>query len=159
MLKGGKRVNDIFFWTRHDEHGYCSNFYRSPVMIDDEIWPTVEHYYQAQKTFDHREQTMILHCQTPKEAKFAGYHVKLRLDWEEIKERVMLIGLRAKFTQYSDLKAKLLATGDAVLHEDSPWDKYWGYAGGKGQDKLGKLLMITRDKLRQEVESDIEVKV
>ncbi|KKK66448.1 hypothetical protein LCGC14_2964000 [marine sediment metagenome] len=141
-------MSDIFFWTRHDKHGYCSNFYRSPVMIDDEVWPTVEHYYQAQKTFDHQEQTMILRCQTPLEAKFAGYHVKLRPDWEEVKERVMLSGLRAKFTQHPDLKEKLLATGDDFLHEDSPWDKYWGYVGGRGQDRLGKLLMITRDKLR-----------
>lgn len=143
-------MEDIFFWTRHDEHGYCSNFYRAPILIDDEIWPTVEHYFQAQKSYSHEDQAMILHCATPKEAKFAGYHVKLRPDWEKVKEDIMLRGLRAKFKQHSDLKEKLLSTGDAALHEDSPWDKYWGYAKGKGQDRLGKLLMQVREELKNE---------
>lgn len=141
---------DIFFWTRRDEHGYCSNFWRAPILIDDEIWPTVEHYYQAQKTFNHQEQAMILRCKTAKEAKFAGYHVKLRPDWEEKKEEVMLEGLRAKFGQHRGLGDKLLATENAILHENSPWDKYWGYAGGKGLDMLGKLLMQVREELRHE---------
>jgi len=140
--------NDIFFWTRHDKYGFCSNFYRAPVLIDDEIWPTTEHYYQAQKTFNHQEQGVILHCKTPKEAKFAGYHVKLRHDWELVKNQVMLKALRAKFKQHPNLREKLLATGDAQLHENSPWDKYWGYVEGKGQDMLGKLLMQVRDELQ-----------
>lgn len=141
-------MEDIFFWTRHDEHGYCSNFYGAPILIDDEIWPTVEHYYQAMKTFNCEEQAMILHLLTPKDAKFAGYHVKLRPDWEKVKEEKMLKGLRAKFRQHPDLREKLLSTGDAVLHEDSPWDKYWGYVKGKGQDRLGILLMQVREELR-----------
>jgi len=32
-----------------------------------------------------------------------------------IKENIMLIGLRAKFSQNEDLKKKLLDTGDRVL--------------------------------------------
>jgi len=143
-------MDDIFFWTRHDKHGYCSNFYRSPVFIDGKIWPTVEHYYQAQKSRDLSEQKMILRCETPKEAKFAGYHVTLRPDWETVKEEIMLMGLRTKFQQHRDLGKKLLATEDAALHEDSPWDKYWGYVKGQGQDRLGILLMQVRDELRLE---------
>ena len=144
--------NDIFFWTRHDvPYGMFSNFARTPILVDDEIWPTVEHYYQAMKTFNHQEQAMILRCETPKEAKFAGYHVTLRKDWEEVKESIMLKGLRAKYHQYQNLGQMLLDTKDAALHEDSPWDKYWGYAAGKGKDRLGKLLMQVREELRSEV--------
>jgi len=141
-------MEDIFFWTRHNEHGYCSNFYRTPITVNGEFYPTVEHYYQACKTMDLEEHEMIRTLSTPKEAKFAGYHVKLRPDWERVKEGVMLEGLRAKFTAYSVLREKLLSTGDAVLHENSPWDKYWGYAKGKGQDRLGILLMQVREELR-----------
>ena len=141
-------MSDIFFWTRHDEHGYCSNFYRASVTVDGDIWATVEHYFQAQKTHDLEDRRMILLYETPKDAKFAGYHVKLRPDWEMIKREVMLKGLRAKFCQHPNLRRKLLSTGDACLHENSPWDKYWGYAGGKGLDVLGKLLMQVREELR-----------
>ena len=145
-MNGNK--TDIFFWTRHDEHGYCSNFYRAPIKVGSKIYPTTEHYFQAMKATTEEEQETIRALPTPKEAKFAGYHVQLRPDWEEVKDGVMLTGLYLKFTQHPDLKEKLLATGDAVLHEDSPWDKYWGYAKGKGKDRLGKLLMQVREELR-----------
>lgn len=141
-------MKDIFFWTRHDKHGFCSNFSPCLILIDNRTYPTVEHYYQAQKTLDPEERNMILRCKTPGEAKLAGYHVKLRLDWEEAKEEVMLKGLRAKFTQCPKLKEYLLETGNAALHEDSPWDKYWGYAKGEGKDRLGKLLMQVREEIR-----------
>ena len=57
----------------------------------------------------------------------------------------MLTALRAKFKQNLKLKLKLLETGNAKLHEDSPSDMYWGV---KGKDKLGKILMIVREELR-----------
>jgi len=142
------KPTDIYFWTRHDSHGYCSNFYRSPIEIDGKVYPTVEHWYQASKTPVPDEHEMIRSLPTPRQAKFAGYHVALRPDWEEVKEEVMLVGLRAKFTQYLDLKLTLISTGDAALHENSPWDKYWGYAKGKGQDRLGILLMQVREELK-----------
>jgi len=142
-------MKDIFFWTKHDKHGFCSNFLPSLILIDSRTYPTVEHYYQAQKTLDPKERNMILQCKTAKEAKLAGYHVKLRPDWEEAKEEVMLKGLRAKFTQCPRLGELLLETGDAALHEDSPWDKHWGYAKGEGKDRLGKLLMQVREELRR----------
>lgn len=142
-------MKDIFFWTRHGQYGFCSNFFRCLVLIDSRPYPTAEHYYQSQKTLDPQERNMILQCLTPGEAKSAGYHVRLRPDWEEVKEEVMLKGLRAKFTQCPKLREYLLETGDAALHEDSPWDKYWGYAKGEGKDRLGKLLMQVREELRR----------
>lgn len=144
-----ERAGHIFFWTRHDMHGFLSNFFRAPILIGSVEWPTSEHYYQANKTLVVDERDMVRRCPTPKEAKFAGYHVTLRADWDEVKEAYMLEGLRAKFSQYSYLRWNLVnGTGDKPLHEDSPWDKYWGYAGGKGQDRLGILLMQVREELR-----------
>lgn len=72
----------------------------------------------------------------------------MRSDWEEIKEEVIKEGLYAKFSQNPDLREKLLNTGDAILHENSPRDKYWGV---RGQDRLGKLLMELREKLKEEL--------
>ena len=141
-------MEDIFFWTRHDEHRYCSNFWRASFLINEMVYLTVEHWFQANKTLIKEEYERIRNLPTPKEAKFAGYHVTLRPGWEEMKEEIVLEGLRAKFTQNPDLREKLLSTGDAVLHENSPWDKYWGYAKGRGKDRLGKLLMKVREELR-----------
>ena len=141
-------MEDIFFWTRNGEHGYCSNFYRTPIYVDEWGYPTVEHYYQASKTLIPEERERIKSLATPQEARLAGRCVTLRPGWEEMKEGVMLEGLRAKFTKYPNLRRKLLSTGDAVLHENSPWDKYWGYAKGKGKDRLGILLMQVREELR-----------
>ena len=46
----------------------------------------------------------------------------------------------------SHLYAMLKATGDAVLVEGNWWrDDFWGVYEGKGQNILGKILMIVRD--------------
>jgi predicted NAD-dependent protein-ADP-ribosyltransferase YbiA (DUF1768 family) len=67
----------------------------------------------------------------------------------------MLHGLRCKFSQNTDLAAKLLATGDAVLHESPKGgftDSFWGNTplpdGRPGASHLGRLLMQVREELR-----------
>ncbi len=43
-----------------------------------------------------------------------------------------------KFEEHADIRAVLLATGDAVIVENAPSDYYWGCgADGSGQNKLG----------------------
>jgi len=57
--------------------------------------------------------------------------------------------------KFSDplLRKKLLATGNATLIEGNTWgDTYWGVCKGKGQNKLGKLLMELRSELRDNAE-------
>ncbi len=46
----------------------------------------------------------------------------------------------AKFKQHSDLREKLLQTGEAILVEQSPTDSFWGCgADGKGLNLLGQM--------------------
>ncbi len=139
---------DIFFWSRHDNYGFFSNFARTPIDIKGRTYKTVEHWYQANKCEDQRDFERICALDKPGDAKIRGSIIRARGDWEDIKEYVMLDGLRAKFTQYPALKKLLLETGDAKLHEDSPSDTYWGYAKGKGKDRLGILLMQMREELK-----------
>lgn len=57
----------------------------------------------------------------------------------------------AKFTQHEFLKEALLATGDSELIEGNTWrDYFWGVCNGKGQNKLGKILMRIRAELRNQ---------
>jgi ribA/ribD-fused uncharacterized protein len=72
----------------------------------------------------------------------------LRADWEGVKDDVMRAAVLAKFTQYPDLQAQLLLTGDAELVEHTANDSYWGDGGdGSGKNILGRILMETRAKL------------
>lgn len=129
------------------EYAFLSNFYESPMTIQGITYPTNEHFFQAMKTLDPSERKKIASAQTPGQAKRLGRQVKLRWDWEGVKEDVMLIGLRYKFSN-PDLKEKLLATGNEELVEGNWWgDQYWGVCDGIGKNKLGKLLMKVREEL------------
>jgi ribA/ribD-fused uncharacterized protein len=74
--------------------------------------------------------------------------VHFREDWELVKEEIMLKALLAKFNQNPVLLDLLKSTGTAILKEKSPWDSYWGTGRyGKGKNRMGILLMMTRSAL------------
>ena len=86
---------------------------------------------------------------SPSSAKALGRRVPLRSDWEEVKDFIMEAVCYAKFTQNEGLKEKLIATGDAKLVEGNTWnDIYWGMCKGKGQNKLGEILMKLREEFQ-----------
>lgn len=129
---------------------FLSNFYAPAfgVILDGETYKTVEHAYQAAKTFDKNERTAIRLTSKPGEAKRHGRHVKLRTDWESVKLDLMLDLVRQKFKD-ATLCEMLLETGDSQLIEGNDWgDFFWGVCGGKGQNHLGKILMRVREELR-----------
>lgn len=70
----------------------------------------------------------------------------IQADFDKIKVDVMRHGLSMKF-ENPELRQKLLDTDDAILHEDSPTDMFWGK---KGKDMLGKLLMELREQIKEE---------
>jgi ribA/ribD-fused uncharacterized protein len=85
----------------------------------------------------------------PREAKIMGRNIKLRADWEQVKDTFMYLIVLAKFTQNVGLRKQLLATGDEELVEGNHWhDTYWGVCDDVGQNKLGKILMKVREELR-----------
>lgn len=132
------------------KYWFLSNFYESPIEDENITYPTVEHYFQAQKTLNREEKLKITKATKPAKAKKMGRQVKLRKDWEDIKLQVMEKALRLKF-QDSTLRKKLIATGDEELVEGNPWgDRYWGVCNGSGKNKLGKLLMKIRKELQDE---------
>jgi ribA/ribD-fused uncharacterized protein len=142
--------NEINFYFKSYEYGFLSNFWSSPMVIDGKEYPTNEHYYQSQKSVKPEQSEWIRQSPTAYLAMKAGRSLRLnkgevKTDWDKIKFFVMLNGLRAKFIQNIELGEKLLATGDTILHEDSPTDMVWGK---KGMDMLGKLLMQVRSELK-----------
>ncbi|MDC0716383.1 NADAR family protein [Nannocystis bainbridge] len=141
----------IEFYLAGELNGEFSNFAPFPIKLGGKRWPTSEHYFQAQKFAGTPHEEEIRRVKKPRLAAEMGRDRKrpLRRDWEAVKERVMLDALRAKFNQHDDLRALLLATGNARLVEHTANDAYWGDGGdGSGKNRLGYLLMQLREELR-----------
>lgn len=152
-------MKEVLFYGRSRPFFSFSNWYRSTFFCEQgKEWSTSEHYYMSKKTNDESLREIIRLAKTPKEAKdLAGPDgiITLVENWEEIKFDVMCEAIYLKFSQNEAIKAELLSTGDATLHEDCP-DLIWG--GGpnypEGKDLLGKALMKVRIKLRETIEHE-----
>jgi len=128
-----------------------SNFHQSPFTLEEKVWPTVEHYFQAQKfPADPVLQERVRAAKTALGAKRLGRTktAAFRSDWDTVKDTVMEKGIKAKFQQNSELAALLLHTGDYWLIEKSRSDSYWGSGpNGCGLNKTGRILMKIRREL------------
>lgn len=139
------------------EYDYLSNFYNSAVEYEGITYLNNEAAFQAQKTLDitERKKFSIL---SPSKAKYNGRCLKLRKDWEQVKDEIMYQICLAKFTQNEELKKKLLSTNNEELVEGTTgWhDNYWGNCecdkckNITGKNQLGKTLMKIREKLKKE---------
>jgi ribA/ribD-fused uncharacterized protein len=140
----------VLFFGAKKYDGEFSNFHTAEFDLDGETWPSVEHYFMAQKNLeDEGYHKAIRKAKTPAAAKKLGRKVELRDGWDDIKYDIMFNAVRAKFEQNPGLRSKLLATGDRDIHENCR-DPWWG--GGpnfpEGRDWLGQILADVRDLLR-----------
>lgn len=127
---------------------FLSNFYKASVNYLGFTFLSSEAAFQAAKCPRRMAEFTTL---PPNEAKRLGRSVKMRPDWDTVKDGIMYDVCLAKFTQHPDLAEKLLATGDAMLIEGNTWgDTYWGVCNGVGENHLGKTLMQIREELREE---------
>jgi ribA/ribD-fused uncharacterized protein len=144
-------VKEIKFYKVHDDYGFMSNFAPYPFSDGSKIWPTSEHYFQAQKFLVPEIQEKIRQIASPMDAVLEGRNRQnpLRPDWEEIKDKVMLQALRMKFSQHPEIAKELLSTGEAIIIEHTRNDAYWADSGdGSGKNKLGLLLIQVREELK-----------
>jgi len=145
-------MEKIRFYRVDDEYGCFSNFSPHPVKMKGKVWPTSEHYFQAQKFVGTAHEEEIRRVKSPMIAARMGRDRKrpLRHDWESVKDEIMFEAVRAKFTQHEELRKILLATEDAEIIEHTGKDSYWGDGGdGSGRNMLGKTLMLVREELRK----------
>jgi len=157
----------LFFMDKAPENAEFTRFYESVFTIEDVPFKTAEHAYQAMKAKmfgDEESYQKILKAKSGQSAKSFGKKVAgyVEAAWGEKKEQVMRDILRAKFTQNPTIHQVLLDSGDKLLAEANPRDKYWGIgtssgtsiaknpAKWKGENKLGKLLMALREELAAE---------
>ncbi len=144
----------IYFYKVWQPYGCFSNFSPHGIHIQGIYWPTVEHYYQAQKFVGSNDAVIIplIHtAATPEEAAALGRCStrQLRRDWDLVKTLIMREAVLKKFLTHPDIREVLLNTGDEILVENSPTDFFWGCGANKcGQNHLGKTLMSVREEIR-----------
>jgi ribA/ribD-fused uncharacterized protein len=137
------------------EYEFLSNFSKDAFFWYGMWYLTVEHAYQAAKATNPDDWRAIAQANTPTDAKRVGRGIKIRPDWDEVKEFIMMDLLWHKFKK-RELVEKLLETGDAMLIEGNTWhDQIWGncncerHIDTPGKNLLGSYLMFTRSKLRR----------
>jgi ribA/ribD-fused uncharacterized protein len=150
----------IYFWG-----SYLSNWYKCSFKDDYFTYPSSEAYLMGHKAllFNDRDSAeKIVQTNDPKKQKALGRQVKGFNDtlWNQHKFDIMVKGLVLKFGQNECLKRQLVATGDKILVEGSPYDKIWGVGlhyedalildekTWKGENLLGKDLMEARNQLK-----------
>lgn len=141
----------IKFYKTNDPYGFLNNFKKARMFIGGRWWNNVEASYQAAKTSIREEEDAIWACATPREARDLGQKVKMRHDWNQVKDQAMYECVMAKFLQHPELRKQLMETGNEELIEESPVDAYWGCGkDGTGKNMLGKTLMRVREELKGE---------
>jgi ribA/ribD-fused uncharacterized protein len=151
------------------EYRNFSNGSQHPIDMDGEKFQTVEHYFQAMKAKEFKDDEIynkILKAKTPKAAKALGKKVKNFVTeiWDSKRDEIMEKAIRAKFVQHPELRKELQATGDKLIGEADPRDTYWGIGTSmdlekakspskwRGQNKIGKILMALRNTFNSEAQ-------
>jgi len=132
---------------------FLSNFWLCSIEFEGEIYPSVEHAYQASKTTSQLERKRIRQAVSSGMAKRIGRHVTIRSNWDDIKLATMYDLVKQKFSADGAggiyLRYLLLHTGDDHLEEGNTWgDTFWGVCRGQGENHLGIILMSVRSELR-----------
>lgn len=132
------------------EYEWLSNFYPCRVEYKGLTYLSSEAAFQAQKVLDDKERVAFTSLNAH-ESKKLGRKVKLRKDWDDVKDEEMANIVKAKFTQNRNLKRLLICEADGVLVEGNTWhDNYWGDCFCEkcrdkiGENRLGIILMNVR---------------
>jgi ribA/ribD-fused uncharacterized protein len=144
-----------------EEHRYLNNMYRLENGVisspDRVIVPTVEHAYQAAKFVVKSCRYEVLNAPSGHLAKRTARYLEqqgevIRPDWDSVRVDIMRDLVRQKFNNNPHLTAQLLDTGEERLEEGNNWgDRFWGISppgSVKGENWLGKILMIVRSEFR-----------
>ncbi len=114
------------------EYRWLSNFWPCKVTLDGIEFKCVENAYQAAKSLDSEVRMSFIYI-TAGQAKRLGREIKIRDDWDKVKNDVMYELIHQKFFKNAELRKKLLDTNDDKIVEGNYWhDTYWGVCNGVG---------------------------
>ena len=154
----------VLFWQPPGVFGQWTD---SEFVVDGVTYSCAEQFMMAEKARLFGDAVVcakILASRDPREHKALGRQVAGfdRAVWERACLDIVVRGNLAKFRQNPAMRAALLATGDKLLVEATPFDKIWGVglraddprihdrANWRGQNLLGEALMRVRAELSAE---------
>lgn len=130
-----------------DDYYFLSNMYPCKIEFNGRTFKCSETAFHTESLSDESDKDYFSTLDGY-ESKAQIKVMKIRKDWDKIKVDTMAKILIQKFLQNKDLALKLIETEDTPLIEYNNWgDCFWGVCGGKGDNTLGKLLMLIRDNL------------
>lgn len=149
--QAGQPLKYLFFWGHKQTEGpvtkaCLSQWYPSPFEAEGHRFRWAEQYMMSWKAllFDDQDSFQkIMEAKHPGECKQRGKQVRGfdNAIWDQHKRRIVTQGSYYKFSQNPELGAFLLATGDRVLVEASPYDRIWGVGLALGDEKLQNPLL------------------
>lgn len=153
----------VFFWD-----GIYSQWYKSPMIIDNITYVTAEQYMMHQKALhfgdtEIAEEVMV--TRHPADQKKLGRKIKNfdKTSWDKVNLQIVYKGNYAKYTQNEELKQLLINTGDRLIVEASPEDVIWGIGLHendpnidnpllwKGQNLLGWAITLVKQEILNEL--------
>ena len=151
----------VFFWN-----GIYSQWHKAPMIIEGVEYNCCEQYMVHQKALvfnDLDTAEKILATSNPKDQKALGRQVMgfNKEKWDSVCLGIVYKGNFAKFTQNPDLAEELIATGDRLLVEASPYDRLWGIgmreedpgvedpSNWKGLNLLGWSITLVKQQLKK----------
>lgn len=135
------RSNPLDPLASYSKHGFD---------LEDDHWPSVEHYYQAMKFEDPELRAQIRDASNPDTAvKLAKKNKRrIRADWKNVRVTMMTRGVYIKCRSHPEVAQALLDTDAEKILETSQYDYYWGCGrDGRGENAYGQVLMNVREQL------------
>ena len=140
-----------------DANHPLASYSRHEFELDDALWPSVEHYFQAIRFDDLTLRESVRCAEHPDTARKLAHKKRrqARKDWDAVQVAFMTRGVYVKACTHPEVAELLLASADRPIVETSQYDYFWGCGQlGGGQKMLGCLLMEIRQALRDGRESN-----
>jgi ribA/ribD-fused uncharacterized protein len=174
-LRAGHNFSYLPFWGHRPlpngkvGRSCLSQWYAAGFTHEGIHYPTAEHWMMAGKARHFKDGVIlgeILQTTDPHRAKKLGRRVSnFNVEsWQGVMTSIVAEGSYHKFSQNPRLRDFLLATGEKVLVEASPYDQVWGIGMDAGDHRvedpwqwegtnwLGWCLMDARDRIQRQLQ-------
>ena len=134
------------------EYEFLSNSYNCKIYDEKDklTYSNIESALIAQKSTDFGTRRKFTRLNAMKARKKES-SIPDNYEWEDNKDKIMYSFIVDKFKKGSSLADKLIKTGNKILINAVSYpDEYYGVHYGKGENKLGKMLMKRREELLAE---------